>query len=162
MREFSNLLSGFMSDGEGKVAWPKYLHAFLALLHEDDGCHDEQAHLLLAYTLYESPHRWLCNIPADNVHSLEHFCDLIEDTFYHFSLEHLDQKLLQQRKALHESTMDFWQHFRDLQFQASKSQMKFFYLWDIFEYCLKKYTHQKKNFELKPHSVFFSDGATQS
>jgi len=33
---------------------------------------------------------------ANNVHSFEHFCDLIEDTFYHFDLDYLNQKLLQQ------------------------------------------------------------------
>lgn len=65
------------------------------MLHEEDGCSDEQPSLLLAYTLRESPHRWLYNLLADNVHSLEHFYDLIEDTFYHFDPEHLEHKLLQ-------------------------------------------------------------------
>jgi len=48
------------------------------------------------------------------MHSLEHFCDLIEDTFYHFDPEYIDQKLSQQWKAQHESIMDFWQLLRDL------------------------------------------------
>lgn len=50
---------------------------------------------------------------ANNVHSLEHLCDLIEDTFYHFDPEHLDQKLLQW-KASNESPIDCWQRFHDL------------------------------------------------
>jgi len=66
------------------------------------------------------------------MHSLEHSCDLIEDTFHCFDLEHLDQKPLQQWKAPHELPMDFWQSFCDLQFQAPKIQMKFPYLWDRF------------------------------
>lgn len=119
-REFFDLLSTYTYDGEGEVAWPKFLHEFLAFLHEDDGCSDKQASLLLTYTLRESPHQWLCSLPTDNVHSLQHFYDLIEDTVYHFDPEYLDQKLLQQWKALHESPMDFWQRFRDLQFQAPK------------------------------------------
>jgi len=84
------------------------------MLHEEDGYYDEHANLLLAHTLHESPCQWLLSLLADSVHSLEHFCDLIEDTFYHFDLDHLDKKLLQQRKALHESVIDFWQCSRDL------------------------------------------------
>jgi len=85
-----------------------FLHDFLAMFHEEDGCSNEQANLLLAYTLRKSPLQWLCSLPADSVHSLEHFCDLIEDTFHHFDPEHLDHKLLQQQKAPHESPNDFW------------------------------------------------------
>jgi len=96
-----------MYDGEGELAWSVLLHDFLAILDEEDGCSDEQASLLLAYTLRESPHRWLCSLPTDSVHSLENFCNLVEDTFYHFDPEHLDHKLLQQQKAPHESPMDF-------------------------------------------------------
>ncbi len=95
------------------------------MLHKEDGCFDEHTSFLRAYALREYPHRWLCILPVENVHSLENLCDLIEDTFYHFNPEHLDQKLLQQRKARRESPMDFWRRFRDLQFQAPKSQMKF-------------------------------------
>ena len=96
MGEFFDLFSTYMYDGEGKVAWPVFLHDFLAMLDEEDGYYDEHASLLLAYTLCESPHRWLCSLPTDNVHSLEHFCDLNVDTFYHFDPKHLDQKLLEQ------------------------------------------------------------------
>lgn len=38
--------------------------------------------------------------------------------------------------------------------------MKIFYLWDQFEYFLKKFSHAKKKFEIKARSIFFSDGAT--
>ena len=155
-------MSTYTYDGEGEVAWPTFLHDFLAMLYEEDRYFDKQASLLFAYTLRESPHQWLCSLPADRVHSLEHFCDLIEDTFYHFDRDHLDQKLLQQRKVPHESTMDFWQCFRDLQFQALKSQMKIFYLWGRFEYCVKKSSLPKNKFEIKPRSTFFSDGAAQT
>ena len=84
------------------------------MLHEEDGCFDEHASLLLAYKLSESPHRWLCSLPDNSMHSLEHFYDLIEDTLYHFDPKNLDQKLLQQQKASHESFIDFWQCFHDL------------------------------------------------
>lgn len=40
--------------------------------------------------------------------------------------------------------------------------MKFSYLWDWFEYFLKKYARPKRKFEIKPHSTFFVDGAAQS
>jgi len=40
--------------------------------------------------------------------------------------------------------------------------MKVFYLWDRFEYYVKKSARPKKKFEIKPCSTFFSDGATQS
>ncbi len=66
---------------------------------------------MLAYKLHEYPLRWLCSLPANSMHSIEHFCDLIEDTFHHFDLEHIDHKLLQQRKAPYESLDDFWQCF---------------------------------------------------
>jgi len=117
-----NLLSTDTYHGEGKVAWP------------------------LAYTLRESPFCWVLSLLADIAHSFEHFCDLIEDTFYHFDPYHLDRKLLKQRKALHESFIDFWQRFHDLHFQAPRSQMKFYYLWDRFKYCLKKSTRPKITF----------------
>jgi len=95
-REFFDLLSTFTYDVEGEVAWLEYLHDFLSMLHEEDGCSDEQANFLLAHThtLRESPRKWLLSLSADNVHSLEHLCGLIEDTFYHFYLDHLDQKML--------------------------------------------------------------------
>ena len=54
-REFFEYFSTYMYDGEGEVAWPEYLHDFLSILHEEDGCSDKQAILLLAYTLRESP-----------------------------------------------------------------------------------------------------------
>ena len=64
--------------------------------------------MLLAFTLRESPFHWVFSLSADTMHSFEHFYDLIEDMFYHFDLDHLDQKLLQQWRALHESIIDFW------------------------------------------------------
>ena len=90
MSEFFDHLSTYTYDGEGKVARHDYLHEFLSMLHEEDGCSDEQSSLLLAYTLRESQHRWLFNLSVESMHSLEHFCDLIEDTFYHFDPEHID------------------------------------------------------------------------
>ena len=100
------------------------------MIYEEDEFTDEQASLLLAYTLHESPFRWVLSLLASTVYSCKHLCDLIEDTFYHFDLNHLDQKLLQQQRDPYESVVDFWQRFRDLQFQAPRSQMKFAYLWD--------------------------------
>ena len=100
------------------------------MILEEDEFTDKQVDFMLAFTLCESPFRWVLSLLADTMHSFEHFCDLIEDTFYHFDPEHLDRKLLQQWKALRESVMDFWQRFRDLQFQAPRSEMKFSYLWD--------------------------------
>lgn len=118
--------------------------------------------MLLSYTLHKSPHRWLCSLLADNMQSLECLCDLIKENFHHFYLDHLDQKMLQKLKAMHESTMDFWQHFHDLQFRAPKSQMKIFYLWDQFEYYVRKSSHPKEKFGFKPHSTCFTNGAVQS
>lgn len=40
--------------------------------------------------------------------------------------------------------------------------MRFFYLCDQFEYYVKKFSHPRKKFEIKPRSTFFSDGTTQS
>ena len=40
--------------------------------------------------------------------------------------------------------------------------MKFPYLWDRFEYYLKKSDHPKKNFKLNPCSTYFGDGDAQS
>lgn len=108
---------------------------------------------------WRTSNQWLCNLPVDNVHSLENLCDLIEDNFYHFYIKHIDQKLLQQQNTPHESPMDFWQCFRHLQFQAPKSQMKFPYLWDRFEYYLNKSVHPKNTFKLKPHLAHFDDGS---
>ena len=78
------------------------------MIYEEDEFSDEQAGSLLAYTLRESPFCWVLSLPANIVHSFEHFCDLIEDTFCHFDPDHLDRKLLQQQRALHESVIDFW------------------------------------------------------
>ena len=89
---------------------------------------DKHTGLLLAFTLHESPFRWVLSLLVDTVHSFEHFCDLIDDMFYHFDPYHLDRKLLQQQRAPHESVIDFWQCFCDLQFQSPRSQMKFAYL----------------------------------
>ena len=109
-----NLLSTHMYDFEGEVAWPKHLHKFVSMIHVEDEFSNEQASSMLAYTLRESPFRWVLNLSADPMHSFEHFYDLIEDTFYHFDPNHLDQKLLQQCRAPHESVIDFWQRFCDL------------------------------------------------
>ena len=78
------------------------------MIYEEDEYTKEQASLLHAQTLRESPFCWVLNLPTNTVHSCEHFCDLIKDTFYHFDPDHLDQKLLQQQKAPHESIIDFW------------------------------------------------------
>ena len=108
------------------LAWE--LTNFLSMIHEEDKFFDEQFGLFLSYTLHESPCRWVVSLSVDTVHSFEHFCDIIEDTFYHFDPYHLDKKKLQQRRAQHEFVIDFWQHLCDLQFQALRSQMKFAYL----------------------------------
>ena len=85
-----DLLSTHTYDGEGEVAWLENLHNFLSMIHEEDEFSDEQADLLLAYILRNSPFRWVLNLLADTVHSFEHCCDLIEDMFYHFDPYHLD------------------------------------------------------------------------
>ena len=48
-REFFYHLSTYTYDGEGEVAWLEFLHDFLSMLHEEDGCSDKQGNLLLAY-----------------------------------------------------------------------------------------------------------------
>jgi len=58
-----------MYDGEGEVAWPEHLHNFLSMIHEEDEFSNEQACLLLAYTLRESPFHWVLSLPPDIVHS---------------------------------------------------------------------------------------------
>lgn len=77
--------------------------------------------MMLAYTLQESPQHWCWSLPLDSMHSLEKLCNLIESSFHNFDPEPLDQKLLKQWKTLQQSPMDFWDCFRVLQFQASKS-----------------------------------------
>jgi len=109
-----NLLSTHTYDGKGKVAWPEQLHNFLSMIYEENEFIDERAGLLLAYTFREAPFHWVLSLLVDTAHSCEHFCDLIEDTVYHFDPDHLDWKLLQQRRAPHESVIDFWQCFCDL------------------------------------------------
>jgi len=84
------------------------------MIHEEDEFFYEQIGLLLACTLREYPFHWVLSLTANTMHSIEHFYDLIEDMFYHFDPNHLDQKLLQQWRALHESVIDFWQCFHDL------------------------------------------------
>jgi len=157
-----DLLFEFTYDGEGEVVWPEYLEEFYEFLDNTDELYAEEVSCLLSYTLCESPKQWCCSLLVDSVHSLEQLCDLIESTFHRFDLEPLDQKLLQKRKAPHESPMDFWQCFHVLQFQAPKIQMKFPYLWDRFNYYLNKSVHPNKKFEPKPHSAYFSDGDAQS
>jgi len=70
--------------------------------------------------------------------------------------------MLKQRKTLQESPMDFLDHFHLLQFEALKSQMKFQYLMDIFEYFLIKYVNPKMNLNFKPRSTYFTDEVVQS
>jgi len=82
-----------MYDGEGEVAWHAYLQDFFAILENADKYTDEEASLLLAYTLLESPLRWCWSLPLGSMHSLEKLCDLIKSTFHHFDPEPLDQKL---------------------------------------------------------------------
>jgi len=132
------------------------------MIYGEDEFSNEHVDLLLAYTHRESPFNWVLSLPSDTMHSFEHLCDLIGDIFYHFDPNNHDQKLLQQWRDPHKSIIHFWQHFGDLQFQAQKIQMKFSYLWDRFEYCLKKSTHPKRKLYIKPHSTFFIDGTTQS
>lgn len=115
------------------MAWPKKLYNSIFMIYEEDEYSNEQASLLLAYTLGKSPFCWVLSLPANTMHSFEHLCDLIEETFYNFDINYLDRNVLQQWSAPHESIIDFWQCFHDLQFQALKSQMKFSYLWDRFE-----------------------------
>lgn len=161
-RAFFDILSEFTYDGEGEVSWSEYLAEFYVFLENANDFYAKEVRILLLYSLHESTQRWCCSIPPGSVHSLEQLCDLIGSTFHHFYLEPIDQKLLQQRKAPHESPMEFWECFRVLQFQAPKSQMKFPYLWDRFEYCLNKSVNPKKKFKIKPHSTYFGNGATQS
>lgn len=65
-----DLLSTHTYDGEGKVALPKHLHNLPSMIHEEDEFSDEQASLLLAYTLRKSPFCWVLRLPADIVNSL--------------------------------------------------------------------------------------------
>jgi len=88
-----------MYDGDGEVAWPEHLHNFPSMIHEEDEISDQHASFFPSYTLRESPFCWVLSLSVDTMHSFAQFCDLIEDTFYHFDLDHLDQKLLQQRRA---------------------------------------------------------------
>ena len=90
MREFLDLLFEFTYDGEGEVAWLEHLYNFLFMIYEGDEFFDEQAGLLLVYTLRESPFRLVLSLPTNIVHSFEHFWDLIEDTFYYFDPDYLD------------------------------------------------------------------------
>ena len=61
------------------------------MIYEEDEFTDVQVGLLLAYTLRESPFSWVLSLRADTMH----LCDLIEDTFYHFDVDYLEQKQLQ-------------------------------------------------------------------
>jgi len=103
-----DLLSTHTYDGEGEVAWLEHLHNFLSMIYEEDEFTNKQASLLLVFTLRESPFRWVLSLPANSMHSCEHFCDIVEDTFLHFDPYHLDWKLLQQWRAPHEFFIDFW------------------------------------------------------
>ena len=96
-----------MYDGEGEVAWPKHLHKLISMIYEEDEFTDEQVRSLISYTLHESPFCWVLNLPADTVHSCDHFCDLIEEMFYHFDPYYLYEKLLQQWRAPHEFVIYF-------------------------------------------------------
>ena len=123
--------------------------------HEEDGCIQLVAciHTSRIFTL-------MVVQPTEWQHALT--WALMWSHWRHFLSFWCIKKLLQQRKASHESPMDFCQRLRDLQFESLKRQMKFVCLWDMFEYCLKKFAHPKKKFKLNPRSVFFSDGVAQS
>ncbi len=47
-REFFELLSEFMYDCEGEVAWPMFLQDLFSMLDKEDECYDEEASLCLA------------------------------------------------------------------------------------------------------------------
>lgn len=79
-----DLLSTHTYDGEGEVALPEHLYNFNFMIYEEDEFSDEQASLMLAYTLHESLFCWVISLSADTVHPFEHFFDLLEGTFYHF------------------------------------------------------------------------------
>ena len=117
---------------------------------------------LLTHTLRNHPSQWFGTLPHNFVHSFKQFSDLIKSGFRHFDPEVLDKKLLKQWKVSHESPMEFSECFRLFMFEAPKSQMKFQYLMDRFEYFLIKSSNPKKKFKLKPHSEYFSDGVAQS
>ena len=95
LRKLFDLLSTHTYDGEGKVAWLEHSNNFLSMTYEEDEFTHKQVGLLLAFTLRESPFHWVLSLPANTVHSCQHFCDLIEDTFHHFDPDHLDRKVLQ-------------------------------------------------------------------
>jgi len=69
--------------------------------------------------------------------------------------------MLQQQKDPHESLMEFWECFPLLSFQAPKSQMKFQYLMDRYEYVYQ-ITMSKNEEKSQPHSAYFGDGVAQS
>jgi len=117
---------------------------------------------LLAHTLHDHPLRWCGTLPHNSVHSFKQFNNLIESIFHHFDPEVLDKKLLKQWKAPHKSPMEFLDHFHLFMFEAPKSQMKFQYLIDRFEYFPIKSVNLKKKFKLKPCSAYFVDGVAQS
>jgi len=54
-REFFDIFFGFTYDGEGEVAWPMFLQELFSMLEKKDEFFDEEASLLLSYTLRESP-----------------------------------------------------------------------------------------------------------
>lgn len=112
--EAFNILSTHTYDGEGKVSFLEHLYNFIFMIYEEDHFFDEHIGLLLAYTLRKSPFLWVLSLSVNIVHSFENLCEIIEDTFYHFYLDYLDWKLLQQWRAPHGSIIDFWQCFRNL------------------------------------------------
>lgn len=120
-REFFDELSELMYDGEGEVAWPKYLNDFHELMENVEGFNETEVCMLLAHTLREYPLLWYHMLPPNCMHSFKQFSDLIEFVFHIFYPKALDKKMLQQQNARHESLMEFWECFHLLSFQALKS-----------------------------------------
>lgn len=58
MREFFDLLSKFIYDGEVKVASSEYLEDFYVFLENANEFYAEEVSLLLSYTLCESQQWW--------------------------------------------------------------------------------------------------------
>lgn len=142
-----------MYDGEGKLAWPEHLNEFHVLMEGMEDFNETEVCSLLAHTLRDHPSQRCGTLPHKFVHSFKQFNDIIKYVFYHFDPEVLDKNLLKQRKALHESPMEFSECFCLFMFEAMKSQMKFQYLMDRFEYCLIQSFNPNKKFKLKPHST---------
>jgi len=109
--------------------------------------------MMLTRTLRKFSSLWCYKLPPNCVHSFKQFSDLKESIFHHFDPKSLDKKMSKQQKAPHESLMEFWARFRLLPFEALKSQMKFKYLMERYEYVCHKSLHLIVNKNLKRHST---------